>query len=319
VDVALLSTTAGWLPKPQALRDVRARHDAGEAGDEELAQAQAQATRATLRLQQELGLAELVDGQMDRRDMITTFAERLSGMELAGLVRCFGNRYYRKPRIVDRVERTAPITVEAWEAAQRQVQQPVKAILTGPYTLMDWSADEHYRSREKCCLDLAQLLREEAEDLLARGAAVIEIDEPAISTRPEEMPLVAEALAIVTAPLRGRARVWTHVCYGELLPVIEPLLRLPVDGLLLELSHADEALLEALGELPPDKLLGAGVLDVQSPAIEPAGTIRQRLERVLAHVPRERVWAAPDAGLRTLTEEQAAGKLRSLVAAAAAL
>lgn len=317
--MAILTTTAGWLPKPEALRQARARYEAGEAEESELHRAQGEATREALRLQQELGLDELVDGQMDRRDMITSFAEKLQGMEIAGLVRCFGNRYYRKPRIVDRVERTDPITLRAWSAAQQLAPKPVKAIMTGPYTLMDWSSDEHYGSREKCCLDLARVLRAEAADLLSSGARIIEIDEPAISARPEEMSLAAEALSIVTAPLRGKARVWTHVCYGDLLPVVQQLLRLPVDGLLLDLSHADPELLEALGDLPDDKQLAAGVLDVQSPEIEEAATIRLRLERVLEHLPAARVWAAPDAGLRTLTQDQAAGKLKALVAAAASL
>jgi len=134
-----------------------------------------------LKLQDELGIDLVVEGQMDRSDTVTFFAERLEGMELAGLVRCFGNRYYRKPRIVGAVTRERPITVESWKAVAQAASKPVKAILTGPYTLMDWSFDEHYGSREKCCMALADVVRAEAQDLVAAGAEEIEIDEQAIA------------------------------------------------------------------------------------------------------------------------------------------
>ncbi len=314
--MGLKTTTVGWFPKPLDLRRARWRFAEGEIDGAKLREAESAATRDALKLQDELGLDLLVDGQMDRSDSATFFAERLEGMEPAGLVRCFGNRYYRKPRIVDEVTRQRPITVESWKAAAQAASKPVKAILTGPYTLMDWSFDEHYGSREKCCMALADVVRAEALDLVAAGAREIEIDEQAISARPEEMPLAREALERVTEPLRGQARTWVHICYGELLPVIDQLFSLPVDGLLLELSHAEDALIERLADLPQDTLLGAGVIDVYSADVESRATVRSRVQRVLAEVPADRLWLVPDSGLRALTEEVARAKLQVLVAAA---
>ncbi len=315
--MGLKTTTVGWFPKPLDLRRARWRFSEGEIDEAQLREAEAQATRNVLSLQDELGLDLLVDGQMDRSDTVSFFAERLQGMELAGLVRCHGNRYYRKPRIVDEVARAGPITVESWKAAARAAAGPVKAILTGPYTLMDWSFDEHYGSREKCCMAFAEIVRAEAADLVAAGAREIEIDEQAISTRPAEMPLALQALAHVTEPLRGKARTWTHICYGELLPVIDAVFSLPVDGLLLELSHAEDALLERLVDLPQGMLLGAGVVDVNSNDVEDGATVQARVRRLLDRVPADRLWLMPDSGLRGLSEVVARAKLQALVAAAA--
>jgi 5-methyltetrahydropteroyltriglutamate--homocysteine methyltransferase len=278
-----------------------------------------QAVLQVLRLQEELGLDLLVDGEMDRGDMTTFFAERLEGMEISGLVRSYGNRYYRKPIIVSEVRRTAPMTVERWRFAQKATDKPVKAVLTGPYTLMDWSFDEHYRSRESCCMALAEVVREEASDLAAAGARDIQIDEPAISVRPEELPLAARALEQVTAGLRKRVRTWTHVCYGRFEPVIEQLLELPVDGLLLELANSEFDMLGYLDRLPEGKLLGAGVVDVHSDRVESPQQVRQRIEKVLETVPPERLWIVPDCGLKTRTAEQTRGKLESMVEAARAV
>ena len=317
--MGLKTTTVGWFPKPVELRRARWRFSEEEIGEAELRAAEERARDETLALQDDLGLDLWVDGQMERSDTATFFAERLEGMEVGGLVRCFGNRYYRKPRIVGEVERTGPLTVDAWQAAQAAASRPVKAVLTGPYTLMDWSFDEHYGARDRCCMALAEVVRAEAEALAAAGAAEIQIDEPAISVRPEEMQLAAEALAHVTGPLRGRARTWAHVCYGDLLSVSAELFALPVDGLLLELANSGFALLERLGDLPADKLLGAGVVDVQSEEVESVSAIRERGERLLERVPGERLWLTPDSGLRTLSAAATRGKLQAMVEAAAAL
>jgi 5-methyltetrahydropteroyltriglutamate--homocysteine methyltransferase len=316
VDVGLLTTTVGWFPKPVDLRRARWRFSEEEIEAAELHAAEAEATGRALRLQEDVGLDVLVDGQMDRADSVSYFAEHLDGMEVAGFVRCFGNRYFRKPRIVGEVGRTGPITVEHWSAAQKMVGKPVRAVLTGPYTLMDWSFDEHYGSREACCLALADVVRDEARDLLAAGATEVQIDEPATSSRPEEMALVCEALGRVTGPLEGKVRTWTHIAYGDMQPVLDDVFALPVDGLLLEMVNSGFPLLDRLGGLPEGMLLGAGVVDVHSTEVESADVVRERTERLLEVVPAERLWLMPDAGLRTLPAAVAEAKLRAIVDAA---
>src|SRR5206468_10467684 len=118
-------------------------------------------------------------------DMATYFAENWDGFTISGLVRSYGNRYYRKPIVVGAVGRPRPVTVDMWKYAQSLTKKPVKGMLTGPYTMMDWSFDEHYGSREKVALEIARLVRDEAHDLERAGCKYLQIDEPAIATRPE--------------------------------------------------------------------------------------------------------------------------------------
>ena len=315
----LNTSTIGSFPKPKALGKARRDYAEEEIDAAALRREEEAALRDVLALQEALGIDLVVDGELDRGDMTTFFAERLDGMEVSGLVRSYGNRYYRKPRIIAEVVRNAPLTVAGWKRAAALTAKPVKAILTGPYTLMDWSFDEFYPSREACCLALAEVVRQEVEDLAAAGAMDIQIDEPAVSARPGELPLAARALAIVTKAIRGKVRTWTHICYGEFAPVLDQIFALPVDGLLLELSNSEFDLLDAFGRLPSDKLLGAGVVDVHTHRIESAAQVRERIERVLRVVPAERVWINPDCGLKTRTLDEARGKLEAMMEAVRAV
>lgn len=317
--MSVRTTTAGWFPQPAALRRARWQFAEGEIDEAGLRAVEVQATRETLKLQEQLGLDLLVAGQLERSDMVTYFGERLGGMELGGFVRCFGNRYYRRPRIVGEVAREGAITVDHWKTAAGMTSKPLRAIVTGPYTLMDWSFDERYGSREACCTALAEVIRQEVVELAEAGATEIEIAEPAIGARPEELPLAAKALDSVAADVRGRARVWTRIAYGQLRPVIDPILKLPADVLALEMTNSEFELLNALGDLPEDKQLGVGVVDVLDPEVETVEVIRRRIERVVERVPAERLWVMPDAGLRTLDATTVEAKLRNLVEAAGGL
>ncbi|HKQ62189.1 MAG TPA: hypothetical protein VJS92_12940 [Candidatus Polarisedimenticolaceae bacterium] len=317
--MGLLTTSPGSLPLPVELRAARWRHSEGELDAAGLRAAEELATRAAIAAQESLGLDLLVDGQLDRSDMVSFFADRVEGTEPAGLVRCFDNFYVRKPRIADALVRREPITLERWRFAQSLTARPVKAVLTGPFTLAAWSFDEHYASRREACLAWAEILGEEAAELAAAGAREIQLDEPAIAAYPAELPFAVAGLERVTAGLAGRARTWVHLCY-DIPPAIVPgLARLPVDGLLLELAHSGFRLLDALAGWPQDKLLAAGIVDVLDPAVESAAELVARARRLLALVPRERLWLTPDAGLRALQAEPARQKLAALVAAASEL
>lgn len=223
----LLTTSVGSLPKPPYLIQARNRLSRKEISREELTNLERRATAEWIRAQEELGLDILVDGEMYRGDMVEYFAENMEGFAISGLVRSYGNRYYRKPIAVKRVERTRPITIQMFQYVQSLTRKPVKGMLTGPYTIADWSFNECYPSREAFILDLARVVHEEAVDLEKAGALYIQIDEPAISTRPEELGLAIRALGIVTHGLK--AHTITHICYGAFAQIYPEMLKLPVD------------------------------------------------------------------------------------------
>ncbi len=315
--MAILTTTVGWFPKPVELRQARWRFAEGEIEATELRQAEELATRDAIELQRSIGIELPVDGQMDRGDMVGSYVDRIDGMEAAGLVRCVGNRYYRKPRIVEEVGGDGAAAVEHWKAAQATSPVPVKAIVTGPYTLMDWSFDEHYGSREACCLALAEVVATEVEGLVDAGASDVEIDEPAMTVRPDELALAARGLDRVTGSIRDRARTWCHLAYGGAATALAEIFALPVDGILLEMANSGFRLVDHLPALPEDKLLAAGVVDVMSDRVETADEIAATIARLVTRVPVERLWITPDSGLRTLDPEVARAKLEAMVKAAA--
>src|SRR5579884_3213202 len=199
IDLPLLPTTSvGSFPNPDYLVKARADFNQGKIRAVDLEEAEKQAIEFWTGKQEELGVDVLVDGEMYRGDMVAYFADQLSGFEQGGLVRSYGNRYYHKPIIVGEVKWKGPITVKWWRYAQGLTSKPVKGIVTGAYTLMDWSFNEFYATRRHACLALAKEVRKEVEALIRAGCKVIQIDEPAISARPDELPLAIEAMQTTT-------------------------------------------------------------------------------------------------------------------------
>lgn len=309
----LPTTSVGSFPKPPALAQARARQARGELSTEALDEETRQATSFWIRTQEDLGVDVLVDGEMYRGDMVAYFAETMPGFARGGLVRSYGNRYYRKPVIVDEIRWPGPITVDWWRFAQAQTSRPVKGMLTGPYTIMDWSFNEHYSSRRTACLALAREIRKEVEALVAAGAKIIQIDEPALSARPEELPVAIEAMHMVTDGLS--AYFITHICYGAFEFIYPGMLDLPVDNFDLEMSNSQLDFLDLFAQHPFTKDLSFGVVDVHSHAVEAHEVVATRLRQALGALPTEQLWVDPDCGLKTRSVDEATGKLRSLVAA----
>jgi 5-methyltetrahydropteroyltriglutamate--homocysteine methyltransferase len=315
VSGGLLTTTVGSFPKPIYLQQARNQYTAGRLARDELTKLERRATREVIALQEELGIDILVDGEMDRGDMVAFFAERLDSMKLAGLVRSYGNRYYHKPVITDHLRWTAPMTLEVWRFAQGLTKRPVKGMLTGPYTMVDWSFDEHYDSRRKAVLDMAGVVRREAEELVKAGATIVQVDEPAASARPDEMELVSEALAIVTKGLG--VKTITHICYGDFARVFDQLANLPVDQLDLEMANSDYDLLDVIRQHQDGfhKELAMGVVDVHSHAVETVEEVKAGIKKALKVLPPERLYIDPDCGLKTRTWQEAEAKLRVMMQA----
>ena len=258
----------------------------------------------------------LVDGEQYRGNMVAYFAEHLPGFEEGGLVRSYGNRYYHKPIISGQVEWKGPITVRWWKYAQGLTRKPVKGMLTGPYTVMDWSFNEYFADRKTACMALAGVIHKEVEALLEAGAKVIQVDEPALSVRPEELPVAIEAMQRVTDGLP--AYFITHACYGAFEYIYPGMLSMPVDNFDLEMSNSDLGLLQLFQKYPFTKDISFGVVDVHSHVIEDLPTVEQRVRQALKVIPEENVWLDPDCGLKTRTVEEAINKMRVVVEAAKA-
>jgi len=307
----LPTTTVGSFPKPAYL--VRARSDfaSGKISREELSFLERKATEECIRLQERIGLDILVHGEMERGDMVTYFAERMRGFEIGGLVRSYGNRYYRKPVVKGEVKREKPITVEMFKYAQSLTQKPVKGMLTGPYTMGDWSFNEYYPDRRELVLALAKEIHREVVDLEKAGARYIQIDEPAISTRPDEMDLIIEAMRIVTDGVK--AKTISHICYGNFKAVYPRIIDLPVDQLDLEFANSHFANLSIFKHPEFTKEIAAGVVDVHSHVIEKKERIKENIRKVLEVFPVEKVYIDPDCGLKTRTPREAEEKLKAMV------
>ena len=312
---ALLTTTVGSFAKPDYLQRARNRHAAGKMSSEELERLTRQATQEVIDLQLELGLDVLVHGEMERGDMVGFFGETVAGMRPGELVRAYGNRFYHKPVIEDEVRWERPITLDLWQFAQGLTDKPVKGMLTGPYTIVEWSFDEHYGSRREAVLALARVIHKEARALAGAGATCIQIDEPAIHTRPDaDFDLAVEAMEAV---VRGiDAEFHTHICYGDVARIYPGMLRLPVKQIHLAFKNADYELLKLLERDPfdPRKELGVGVLDVHNHNIETVADVKEGIQRALRLLPPEKVWIEPDCGLKTRTPEEVRAKLRAMVA-----
>ena len=311
---ALLTTAVGSYPKPDYITKARAQVARGRMTKEELHELEKQATAHWIKTQEDLDMDLLVDGEMYRGDMVTYFSEEMEGFTISGMVRSYGNRYYRKPIAVAPVGRKSDITVDWWRYSQGLTDRPVKGMLTGPYTIVDWSFNEYYPSREAYVLDVARAVREEAQALVKAGAKYIQIDEPAISVRPEEMELASRALGIVTDGLD--AFTITHLCYGDFASVFDDLISLPVDMLDIEMANSDFQLLELFRRQPTGKHVSVGVVDSHDHRIESVEDIKKGVRAVLEVFSPEQVYLDPDCGLKTRLEDEAVDKLRNVVTAA---
>ncbi len=317
MSLPLLPVTAvGSYPKPSYLLEARRKHLRQQISTEELTALERRATREWIQIQETLGMDILVDGEQYRGDMVAYFADELAGFAIAGLVRSYGNRYYPKPVIVGPVGRKAPVTVEWFTYAQSLTAKPVKGMLTGPYTIAEWSFNEYYPTRRALVLELARALHDEVVDLERAGATVIQIDEPAIHTRPEEdFELAVEAMDIVTNGIS--AYTVSHICYGDVPKIYPAMLRLAVNQLDLALKNEEFALLETFKAVPFTRDIGLGVVDAHSHRVESVDEVAEGIRRTLQVIPAEQVHISPDCGLKTRTIEETLGKLRAMVDAAA--
>lgn len=313
-DNILLTTTVGSFGKPDYLQKARNANAKGKLGAGELLELERKATKEWIKVQEDLGLDILVDGEMYRGDMVAHFAELLEGYSEGGLVRSYGNRYYHKPVISGKLSRPKPMTVEWFQFAQSLTDRPVKGMLTGPYTMLDWSYNEAYPTRRDAALALAEVVRQEAEDLDSAGAKYIQIDEPAIHARPEELEIAIEAMGIVTQNLK--AKTVSHICYGDFAAIYPGILDLPVDQLDLALANYDYRWLDLMDKHPFTKEMAIGIVDVHTHELESVAEAAEGIRRGLKYVSADKLLPHPDCGLKTRPVDESIAKCRIVVEAA---
>ncbi len=317
---AFVTTVVGSYPKTPVASEAIRKRKRGEISEEEFHRVVRPAIEEVVRDQIEAGIDIVSDGEQSREDMVVYFAERLRGFEIGDWVRVFDNVYFRKPIISSVVEFEKPMTLDDWLFAKNVARgRPVKVTITGPYTMVDWSFNRFYRDRREAVIAVARALRKEIEILVNHGAEIIQIDEPALPTRPfrEEVELVKEALEEMLRGLPIKKRI-VHLCFGRIEKILPYLLELPVDQLDMEFKNSDFKLLPFLKEVGYDKELGYGVVDVHSTRVESPREIVEAVEKLLKLdvVGPEKIYLDPDCGLKRLPREVAKAKLRSIAEAA---
>jgi 5-methyltetrahydropteroyltriglutamate--homocysteine methyltransferase len=309
----LLTTSVGSFGKPDYLQKARNAHARGKLGATELLELERKATAEWIAVQEEIGLDILVDGEMYRGDMVAYFADLLDGYSEGGLVRSYGNRYYHKPVISGKLARPKPMTVEWFQYAQSLTDKPMKGMLTGPYTMLDWSYNEAYPTRRDAALALAEVVRQEAEDLDRAGAQYIQIDEPAVHARPEELAIAIEAMGIVTQNLK--AKTISHICYGDFAAIYPGILDLPVDQLDLAMANYEYRWLDLMDRQPFTKEMAIGIVDVHTHELESVAEAAEGIRKGLRYVTADKLLPHPDCGLKTRPVDESIAKCKIVVEA----
>src|SRR5438876_599587 len=320
------TTTIGSFPQTAEVRAARKQlHDGKLTGPEYDAFLAEQITR-TLKLQEELGLDVLVHGEFERNDMVEYFGEQLEGFAFTehGWVQSYGTRYVKPPIIYGDVSRPGPMTVRWSTFAQSKTAKPVKGMLTGPVTVLQWSFVRDDQPRSETAKQLALAIRDEVQDLESAGIRVIQIDEPALR---EGLPLrrgdwaayqewAVNAFRLATAGVKDETQIHTHMCYSEFNDVIRVIERMDADAVSIENARSGSELLEAFREYSYPNEIGPGVYDIHSPRVPSTEEIVAALNRMREVLDERQIWVNPDCGLKTRGWTETLASLRNMVRAA---
>ncbi|ALH80974.1 5-methyltetrahydropteroyltriglutamate--homocysteine S-methyltransferase [Sphingopyxis macrogoltabida] len=323
------TTTIGSFPQTPEVRKARAAHLKGEIDDAAYARYLRTETRAAIRWQEEIGLDVLVHGEFERNDMVQYFGEQLAGFAFtrAGWVQSYGSRCVRPPILYGDVSRPAPMTVDWWRYAQEQTERPMKGMLTGPVTILNWSFVRDDQPREQSCRQIALAIRDEVQDLETAGAAIIQIDEAALR---EGLPLrrgewqhyldwAVESFRIAASGVRDDTQIHTHMCYSEFNDIIRAIGAMDADVISIETARSQMELLGAFATYVYPNEVGPGVYDIHSPRIPAVSEMADLLTLAGKHVPSQQIWVNPDCGLKTRKWEEVRPALIAMVAAAQAM
>ncbi|WOC31460.1 MULTISPECIES: 5-methyltetrahydropteroyltriglutamate--homocysteine S-methyltransferase [Caproicibacterium] len=326
----LPTTTIGSFPQTKEVKAARARHAHGEISDTEYRTFLRQQIADCIALQEKIGLDVLVHGEYERNDMVEYFGEHLEGFLFTekAWVQSYGSRCVKPPIIWGDVSRKAPITVEWAVYAQSLTRKPVKGMLTGPVTILNWSFPREDITHRESTLQIALAVREEVLDLEAHGIRIIQIDEAALR---EKLPLrksdwhsayldwAVPAFRLVHSGVKPETQIHTHMCYSEFQDILADIDAMDADVISFEASRSDLSLLDALAETQFKTEVGPGVYDIHSPRVPSAEEMETALHKMLAKLDRKKLWVNPDCGLKTRGTAETLPSLTHLVQAAKAV
>ncbi|MDK2981331.1 MAG: 5-methyltetrahydropteroyltriglutamate--homocysteine methyltransferase [Chloroflexota bacterium] len=306
---ALPTTTIGSFPQTTEVRKLRSQLHKNAISSEQYVHDLEQETERTIRFQEKVGLDVLVHGEFERNDMVQYFAEKMEGFVFTdnGWVQSFGSRCVRPPIIYGAVSRPEPMTVRWATFAQSLTDKPVKGMLTGPVTILQWSFVRDDQPRSETCRQIAYAIRAEVNDLEAAGIKVIQIDEPALREGlplqkkdwPEYLDWAVECFQIASSGVQDETQIHTHMCYAEFNDIIEAIAKMDADVISIEASRSKMELLRAFQEFNYPNEIGPGVYDIHSPNIPAEGQIEELIHSALKVIPADQLWINPDCGLKT--------------------
>ncbi|NOZ36539.1 MAG: 5-methyltetrahydropteroyltriglutamate--homocysteine S-methyltransferase, partial [Gammaproteobacteria bacterium] len=323
------TTTIGSFPQTDDIRRHRRARRKGEISEEEyIEQMQAQIA-IVIEKQQQLGLDVLVHGEPERNDMVEYFGEQLDGFAFTeyGWVQSYGSRCVKPPLIYGDIARPQPMTVSWARYAQSLSEKPVKGMLTGPVTILNWSFVRDDQPRADTCLQIALALRDEVQDLENAGIGIIQIDEAALR---EGLPLrrndwqtyldqAVRAFRVTASGVADETQIHTHMCYSEFNDIMPAIAAMDADVITIETSRSNMELLDAFEDFDYPNEIGPGVYDIHSPNVPEREQIIALMQKAADHIPAERLWVNPDCGLKTRAWPEVEKALANMVAAAQSL
>ncbi len=320
------TTTIGSFPQTTDVRKARAANKRGELPDADYEVYLKSETEKAVRIQEKLDIDVLVHGEFERNDMVEYFGEQLEGFAFTkfGWVQSYGSRYVKPPVIFGDVSRPEPMTIK-WSAyAQSLTDRPMKGMLTGPVTILQWSFVRDDQPRSETCEQIALAIRDEVQDLEANGIKLIQIDEPALR---EGLPLrkdqhadylnwAVNCFRLSSAGVADTTQIHTHMCYSEFNDIMPSIAALDADVISIETSRSDMELLDVFSDFEYPNEIGPGVYDIHSPRHPSTHEMNTLLKKAKERLAPEQIWVNPDCGLKTRAWDEVIPALENMVAAA---
>ena len=323
---AFPTTTIGSFPQTPSIRAVRAEFKQGKISTAQYHEAIRSEILHAVKKQEELGLDVLVHGEAERNDMVEYFGEQLQGFAFTeyGWVQSYGSRCVKPPVIYGDISRPQPMTVEWTRYAQSLTSKPMKGMLTGPITILQWSFVRNDIARADTAMQIALAIRDEVQDLEKAGISIIQIDEAALR---EGLPIkrrdwahylawAVRAFRVSTSGVQDTTQIHTHMCYSEFNDILPAIAAMDADVITIETSRSDMELLEAFRAFHYPNDIGPGVYDIHSPRVPGKEEMLRLMRKAAAVIPHERLWINPDCGLKTRGWPEVEAALQNMVAVA---